>query len=268
MARSAAAKKVAKAASTGAGGKGAQRERNFLFPLAMALVVVLGVVLIFVARDRRTENAPRGAPTLNDHFHSAYTVYVCDEISPTVYPNDSVNDETGLHTHGDGLIHIHPFVSTVSAQFATVGAFMNESELEFDDSTLELPNGTVLRESEFSCGGEGAANAELRVLKWNTLAAETPISFTENLADVRFNEDGQLFVFAMVDPETDDEDIPRPDDAFLRQYLGLGPEEQPLGEQDSDTGPILPSDPGGEGTDSGGEGTDSGGEGTTETTEG
>ena len=85
---------------------------------------------------------------------------------------------------------------------------------------------------------------------------------------MRFNQDGQLFVFAMVDPETDDEDIPRPDDAFLRQYLGLAPEEQPLGQQDSDTGPTLPSDSSGEGTDSGGEGTDSGGEEPTETTAG
>ena len=254
MARSAAAKKVAKAASTGAGGKGAQTERNFLFPAAIALVVVLGVVLIFVARDRRADDAPRGAPTLQDHWHSAYNIYVCDEISPTSYPNDSANDETGLHTHGDGLIHIHPFVSTVSAQFATVGAFMDETEVEFDDETLTLPNGTVLRESEFSCGGEGAANAELRILKWNTLAAETPIVFTENLADVRFNEDGQLFVFAMVDPETDDEDIPRPDDSFLRQYLGLPPEQQPLGEDNSETGPALPA-PAADDTE-GGEGSD------------
>lgn len=243
MARSAAAKKVAKAASTGAGGKGAQTERNFLFPAAIALVVVLGIVLIFIARDERAENAPRGAPTLQDHWHSAYNIYVCDEISPTSYPNDSVEDDTGLHTHGDGLIHIHPFVSTVSAQFATVGAFMNESELEFDDETLELPNGTVLRESEFSCGGEGAANAEVRILKWNTLAAETPIVFTENLRDVRFNEDSQLLVFAMVDPELDDDEIPRPDDAFLRQYLGLPAENQPLGEDNTQTGPELPAAP-------------------------
>jgi len=122
MARSAAAKKVAKAASAGAGGKGAHAERSFLFPMAMVLVVALGVVLIFVARDQRTEIAPRGAPLLSDHWHSTFNLYVCDEISPTTYPNDSEQDLTGLHTHGDGLIHIHPFVSTVSAQYATIGA--------------------------------------------------------------------------------------------------------------------------------------------------
>ena len=245
MARSAAAKKVAKAASTGAGGKGAQTDRNLLFPAAMALVVVLGVVLIFVARDRRTANAPQGPPTVNqDHWHSAYTVYVCDETSPRAYPDDSADDVTGIHSHGDGLIHIHPFVSTVSAQFATVGAFFDEIEAEFDDSTLQLPNGTVLQEGEFTCGsGDDAVDAELRVLKWNTLGAETPIVFRENVKDIRLNENGQLFVFAMVDPSLDDDDIPRPDDAFLRDYIGQPASQLPLGEPtDAVPGPALPSD--------------------------
>jgi hypothetical protein len=254
MARSAAAKKVAKAASTGAGGKGVQQNRNVMFPVAMALVAVLGIALIFVARDRRAGNAPEGDTGLNDHWHSAYNIYVCDEISPVAYPDDSDEDLTGIHSHGDGLMHIHPFVSTVSGQFATVGAFMREIEVEFDDSTLELPNGTILRESDFTCGtGDDAAPAELRVLKWNTLDAETPIVFTEDLADVRLNENGQLFVFAMVDPSTEDDDIPRPDDAFLRDYIGQPAEDLPVSEPDAGTGPEVPAGPEGSGdeTDSG-----------------
>lgn len=239
MARSAAAKKVAKAASTGAGGKGAGRERNLLFPAAMAVVVVLGIVLIVMARGQRADNAPRGAPTLQDHWHAAYNIFVCDEISPTVWPDDSVNDETGIHTHGDGRIHIHPFVSTVSAQFATIGAFMDESELVFDDDSLQLPNGVVLSEDEAPCGGDEGSRAELRVLKWNTLDAETPIVYTEGLRDVRFNENGQLIVFAMVDPDLPDADIPRPDDTGLRALLGLPQEELPLGSDESPIGPAV-----------------------------
>ncbi len=257
MARSAAAKKVAKAASTGAGGKGAQTDRNLLFPAAIALVIVLGVVLIFVARDRRAENAPQGSPTLQDHWHSAYQVYVCDEVSPLAYPDDSGDDRTGIHSHGDGLMHIHPFVSTVSAQFATLGVFFEEIEVTLDDSALQLPNGTVLREGEFTCGtGDDAVDAELRVLKWNTLGAETPIGFRENLQGIRLNENGQLFVFAMVDPALDDEDIPRPDDAFLREYLGLPDEQRPIAENPStDVGPTpeVPAEDAPDTTEGGGE---------------
>ena len=241
MARSAAAKKVAKAASTGAGGKGALSDRNFLFPGAMVLVALLGIILIFVARDQRYDLAPQGDPTTANHWHSAYNVYVCDEISPSVYVNDSDDDRTGIHTHGDGLIHIHPFLSTVTGQYATVGAFMDESELVFDDSKIELPIGTVLDENNFKCGDD-EENAELRVLKWNTLDAETPTEYLSDLKDVRFNADGQLFTFAMVSPSMKSSDIPRPDDSYLKSYTTLPNEQQPIGEDGSGSaGPTLPA---------------------------
>ena len=120
MARSAAAKKVAKAASTGAGGKGAGSERNILFPAAMTLVALLGVVLVFVARDQRSDLAPAGDPGLEDHWHTAYNIFVCDEVIPTVFTNDSEDDRTGIHTHGDGLIHIHPFVLIMLEAYYTI----------------------------------------------------------------------------------------------------------------------------------------------------
>ena len=49
-------------------------------------------------------------------------------------------------------------------------------------------------------------------------------------------------VLAIVDKEKDNSEIPRPDDSYLREYLGLPQEQQPLGQDDGgDTGPILPA---------------------------
>ena len=238
MARSAAAKKVAKAASTGAGGKGAGSERKILFPVAMVLVALLGVALIVVARDQRSDLAPKGAPELDDHWHSAYTIHVCGETVSQVFPNDSEDDRTGIHTHGDGLIHIHPFTSTVTGQYATLGAFFNENQTEFNDDAFELPNGYVIVEDEYDCFGE---EVEIRVLKWNTLTAEKPVVFAENLRDVRLNQDGQMIVLAVVAAGSDNSEVPRPDDAYLRQYLGLSEEQKPLGQLDDDGNyPMLP----------------------------
>jgi hypothetical protein len=238
MARSAAAKKVAKAASTGAGGKGGGGDRNILFPAAMILVALLGIGLVFVARDQRSDLAPAGDPSLDDQWHSAYGVYVCNGLDPSVFANDSKDDRTGIHTHGDGLIHIHPFVSTVTGQYATLGAFFNENQTVLDDSNFELPSKVVLSENDFECDGE---KAEIRVLKWNTLAAEKPVAFTEDLRDVRLNENGQLLMFAVVAEGMDDSEIPRPDDTYLRQYLGLSEEQRPLGQDEGDqTGPVVP----------------------------
>ena len=109
----------------------------------------------------------------------------------------------------------------------------------FDDSSFELPNNFIISEDEYECDGK---SAEIRVLKWNTLAAEKPVVFTENLRDVRLNENGQLFMFAVVAEGMDDSEIPRPDDAYLRQYLGLSEEQRPLGQDEGDqTGPVMPT---------------------------
>ena len=216
----------------------------------MLLVVALGVVLILVARSERASNAPAGPPRLGDHWHSLYAIYDCDDFILDVYPND-VDDNSGIHTHGDGLIHIHPFHTGVTGQFATVGAFMREIEFEFDDSKIELPDPdrTVLDESGPGCASPDPESddpaiaepgAELRVLRWETLQAEKALAFTEDLHDVRFLGDGQIFVFAFVHPSVDSADIPRPDDDFLRAYLNLPPEDQPLLDDELlEEGPIL-----------------------------
>ncbi len=239
MARSAAAKKVAKAASTGAGGKGATGDRQILFPAAMVLVALLGVVLIYLARDQRSDLAPAGRPELTDHWHTAYGIYVCGEVVTQTFPDDSQDDRTGIHTHGDGLIHIHPFVSTVSGQYATLGAFFKENQTVFNDREFELPNKFVIDTDTYDCFGE---EVELRVLKWNTLTAEKPVVYTENLRDIRLNQDGQLISLAVVVKGTPDSEIPRPDDVYLREYLGLSEEQKPLGELEGDVpGPVLPA---------------------------
>lgn len=66
---------------------------------------------VSIPRAVDSDQAPYGHPGLADHWHSAYSIYVCDEISPWVYFDDSGQDTTGIHSHGDGLIHIHPFVT-------------------------------------------------------------------------------------------------------------------------------------------------------------
>ena len=76
-------------------------------------------------------------------------------------------------------------------------------------------------------------------MRWETLQAEKALAFTDELRDVRFLGDGQIFVFAFVHPSVDNADIPRPDDAFLRAYLNLPPEDQPLIDDSNEEGPIL-----------------------------
>jgi len=238
MAKSSSLKKVSRAAASGGGRVSRPGERNVFFPLAMALVVIVGVILIVVARGERIENADNSPPRVNDdHFHSGFVINVCGVESSL--PNGRPDNRSGLHTHGDGLVHIHPFVSTVSGRNATVGAFFEEDGLLISDTELRLPSGSLV-EGVDTCDGEPG---EVRVLKWVTTSAQDPLVFDTEVASVRFDQanatQGQLFVFAFVAENTPNSDIPRPDDEFLGQYVILPPSEQPLGVDD--TGDPLPS---------------------------
>ena len=95
-------KKVQRAAKAAASSRGTSEKRELGFPLTIAAVVILGVALVLIARESREVVAP----TTDDHWHSAYTVYDC---GMPVAEFTSTTDPDGIHTHQDGLIHIHPF---------------------------------------------------------------------------------------------------------------------------------------------------------------
>ena len=118
MGKASSSKKVARAAR--AGGSSGPKQRKLGFPLAIVAIVVLGVGLVAFARNDYT-SAEATAPVVNqDHWHAAYGVYVCDAFRPPV-TDVSSDDTTGIHTHGDGIIHTHPFVASAAGKNATLG---------------------------------------------------------------------------------------------------------------------------------------------------
>ena len=61
------------------------------------------------------------APAVGDHWHSAWGVYVCDKF--VKLPEPTGNDPVGIHTHGDGLIHTHPFSEKAAGKIAIMARF-------------------------------------------------------------------------------------------------------------------------------------------------
>jgi hypothetical protein len=152
MGRASSSKKVARAASTG-GGRTARGARPLGWYAAITLVVVLGVAgIVFSRQERRTELASGGsvAPVANvDHWHAAYGVYLCDSFAP------SLTDETdpkGIHSHGDGIIHIHPFVRSSAGKNAVLGVFADATGLKITDKELQVPGGKKYTANDTKCG--------------------------------------------------------------------------------------------------------------------
>ncbi|NOX31614.1 MAG: hypothetical protein GXP35_16445 [Actinobacteria bacterium] len=242
MAKSSSVSKVARAAAQGSRPAARPGERNVFFPLAMALVVLIGVGFVFLARGERVSSADNSEPLVGDHWHSAYDVNICGVVQPAL-PNDAQN-RTGIHSHGDGLIHIHPFLTTVTGRAATLGVFFEEGGYTLTDTTLQTPTVDVSEDATL-CNGNPS---ELVVLKWVNVTAPDPLVFREGLAEVRLDNDdparGQLFTIALIelDGDVDFADM-KPEREFLDNYINSDLDLLPLTETDeTPTGTDTPVD--------------------------
>src|SRR4051794_7797032 len=98
--------------------------------LVCCAAVFIAIVWTAIATDDDdSSSAPRGEdPRIGDHWHAAIGVNVCGEWLPPAPQFEQrakqVGVSAGIHSHGDALIHLHPFASD-EANDPTVGRFMD-----------------------------------------------------------------------------------------------------------------------------------------------
>ncbi|MFN8016818.1 MAG: hypothetical protein U0P45_01710 [Acidimicrobiales bacterium] len=236
MATSSSAKKVARvAAKSGSGrpaGTAESNSRNWLFALGIVAIVLLGAGIVFVARDKNggaldntkkpRANLQNGEPY--DHWHAAFAIEVCGKELAAL--QDGPTDVMGIHTHGDGLIHIHPFTRTASGERANLGKFWKQVSLTVTDEGFELPKGvtvegkgSTVKEGVTTCGGKPG---ELVLAEWKDAktAAKNPPDkiYRSNFADVNFKNDYSAYTLAFVPKGSTD--INPPSSAANIEQLG------------------------------------------------
>jgi len=212
MGKASSSKKVARAARAGGRVSGNQ-QRNLLFPGVLALIAVLGTGLIVIAANDRKSEADIPPVVLEDHWHAAFGVYVCDEFQPDVAGFESA---VGIHTHDDGVIHIHPSSSGGAGENARLGVFLDGAGIDLSNDSLTM-NGETWEEGEDACGDE---DAELIVAQWKDVETtdEKPALIRRDFDDIRFREDGEGYTVAFVPEGTTD--IPKPPSAETLTSLG------------------------------------------------
>lgn len=187
-------KKVAKAAKAGqTKAKPGREQRELGFPMALAAVVFAGVGL--VAFSWSTRDVQALSPNFGDHWHVSYGIYDCQ--TEGFLPNlaDPQTSNPGIHTHGNGVAHIHPRGSDATGRNAQLEVFLDATRTEIvDDATMSFPNREALFEEGTTCGGEDAILQVARFNPGSTVADEV---FTENLNDVQFLADQEAIVIAL-----------------------------------------------------------------------
>lgn len=189
-------KKVAKAARAGATPSSGKTEGRSGFPLALAGIIIAGSALVFFAWQGRDVAALQ--PTFGDHWHAPYGVFDCT-IGETGAFQGPIEDpqvaNSGIHTHSDGVVHIHPFSSLATGSGATVGTFLEATNAQLeDDIALTFSNRAELSEEGAQCGGEDAV---LQIARFPAGATEPSEIITEDLEDYRFGGDLEGFVIAL-----------------------------------------------------------------------
>jgi hypothetical protein len=120
--------------------------------MVMGIVVVLGVLGVVLSRDSANHKAAADSPTVKDHWHAAYGFDVCGNFLPDLPQPPKL---IGLHTHGDGVIHIEPQDPVLdTGKHATLGRFVNGYPgLKLSKTSFSVENETW-KNGEPKCDGK------------------------------------------------------------------------------------------------------------------
>jgi len=176
--------------------------------------IVLGVgILVVGARslgsslnaNRRNGVQSVAEPTTYDHWHEAFAVDVCGTTLPPLV--DRGTDQNGIHTHGDGIIHVHPFTNDVAGANATFGVFANQVGMVLGSDQVRLPDGTTKKNGD-DCNG---APGRWQLVEWDVddPTAEPVVRYS-GFESVRFTADRHAFTLAFLPSTTTPAQVPKP----------------------------------------------------------
>ena len=156
-----------------------------------------------IERVQFNQDRPRAN---QDHWHAVYGVWDCrtDSWAPAF---QGTLDPLGIHSHQDGLIHIHPFFEAAAGKNAVFGLFLESMELDLSADGLTSTANTFSLPATADCGGQEAV-LHLRYynLILNPDAYET--AQIDELADVQFRTDRMGFELVLAPLGAELPDLP------------------------------------------------------------
>ena len=224
MGKASSAKKVARAAKAGGRTK-VRRQSGLVFPVSLVLVLVIGLLLIAYSRHA-VRNTVQTPPTTAEHWHEAYGFYICNAFKPNITnANETAGSadydlfrQTGIHTHGDGVIHVHPYSSAGTGKNAKLGTWFKQVGVKITDTSLQLPTelgSTKVKNGDDCQGKPGKLQVTVCV---NAEGAGDGKKYVTDFNNIRFTKNGMGLTIAFVPDDVTA--IPKPPSAANRAALG------------------------------------------------
>ena len=214
MGKASSSKKVARAARAG-GRSAANSSATSSFPASIG-----GIMLARRGARRLRGQRPQGRrrrrrPSLGDHWHAAFGVYICGAFQPDLArvrepPSASTPTATASSTSTRSP-------AGGAGENATLGAFLEDAGVDAQRRPSSRIGDETWKEGDQKCGDE---DGELVVAHWKDVenTDEKPALIHRDFDDIRFRDDGEGYTIAFVPEGTTD--IPPPESAAQLPSLG------------------------------------------------
>jgi hypothetical protein len=149
--------------------KRSRTNANLVWYVAAAVLVIGGSLAVALSRS----NTSGIGPTASDHWHAALGVDDCGKwapnwLTPVSQAGGPIRADNhlyaGMHSHGDGLIHMEPQSSADTGENATVGEYFKSAGFTIKTNEIKFgtldPTTTVIEKNGNKCNGKPG------VLRW------------------------------------------------------------------------------------------------------
>ncbi|MEK6853018.1 MAG: hypothetical protein AABX59_04010 [Nanoarchaeota archaeon] len=120
-----------------------EKKKSNVVKVIIVILILSGAVF---GLYRLIGSAQGDLPAVGAHWHAQYEIDICGEkVSQFPYSQGDV------HTHGDGIIHIHPQSESTAKENANLGRFMLGTGGAFNSTYLKLPDGREFKNGDL-CG--------------------------------------------------------------------------------------------------------------------
>ena len=122
---------------------------------AVLVLVAILVALLFFSGSGEGDGGR--LPNVGDHWHSSYSITLCGETEPPF-----VASPGNIHTHGDGLFHIHPTRRGEAGLNANLARLMSSTGSRLTDDSIETVSGAKYTNGDL-CPDQQPGQVFLRV---------------------------------------------------------------------------------------------------------
>jgi hypothetical protein len=182
--------------------------------VAIAVVVLVGVGLIaFTVNGNNSSGAGTAPPQPadpasgrpQDHWHTYLGADICGQwLTPVpAFENSAQNAsvQAGIHSHGDGLIHTHPFTTAEAGKNATLGKYAGYGGWSVSSDSIDAWVGPKGDQGDTSwSNGDTCAFGKFKGQKGNLVWAVDGKPKTGNPSDYH-QQDGETIAIGFLPKE-------------------------------------------------------------------